>query len=250
MIQVNGVKIEESDIGQEMQYHATESQRESMIKASESLIVSEFIRQEAKNSGLEIDSNDAYVDSLLEKEVNFPEATESECEAYYEQNKNQFVTPPLLSVRHILIGSSPEDETARSLAREQGEEVLAQLRKHPESFCELAKHHSMCPSSEVGGNLGQISRGQTVPEFERQLFNCQQGLVDAPLESRYGIHIVDITRREEGQQLPYEAVSDKISTYLNEKVRHKAIAQYISTLIDKASIEGFDFEQGDPNFFH
>lgn len=250
MIQVNGVNINETDIGQEMQYHGAESQRESMIKASESLIISELIKQEALASGLKIDPKGTYADTLIEMKVDFPKATEPECETYYQQNQQQFVTPPLLNVRHILIAASPDDETARSLAREQAEELLSQLRESPEVFSDLAQHHSMCPSSEVGGNLGQISRGQTVPEFERQLFICQQGLVQAPIESRYGVHVVEIQRREDGQQLPYEAVSDRISNYLNEKVRNKAIAQYISTLIDKANIEGFDFEQGDQNFFH
>ncbi len=250
MIQVNGTEIGESEIGQEMQYHATESQRESMIKASESLIISELLKQEAAAENLDIDSKDEYVDALINAKVDYPETTEEECKAYYQNNREKFVTPPLLDVRHILIACKKDDDTARSLGREQAEEIIGQLQGNPESFADLAKHHSMCSSSEVGGSLGQISRGQTVPEFERQIFLCQEGLINAPIESRYGIHVVEITHREDGKQMPYEFVAEKISTYLNEKVRHKAVAQYITTLVDKANIEGFDFKQGDQNFFH
>ena len=101
------------------------------------------------------------------------------------------------------------------------------------------------PFSETGGQLGQLGKGQTVPEFERQLFNCQLGLASSPLESRYGVHVAYIDRRVDGKALPYDMVKERISDYLNEKVRRKAIAQYIHTLISNAEIEGFDFSVSD-----
>ncbi|GMA81856.1 hypothetical protein GCM10025855_13890 [Shewanella glacialipiscicola] len=81
-----------------------------------------------------------------------------------------------------------------------------------------------------------------MPEFERQLLTAEIGLQPYPIESRYGFHIVDIKHKIAGNPLPFEAVSDRISLYLNEKVRQKAIAQYIQVLIDEAHIEGFDFD--------
>lgn len=117
-------------------------------------------------------------------------------------------------------------------------------------FAELARAHSSCPSAETGGHLGQISCGQTVPEFERQVFNSAPGLVTSPLESRYGIHLVMIHQREDARQLPFDLVSDKISDYLNTKVRHQAVAQYIATLIDKANIEGFELTSKQAQFHH
>ncbi len=55
-------------------------------------------------------------------------------------------------------------------------------------------------------------------------------------------YVVDVLRKVEGELLPYEAVEIKINDYLNEKVRRKAIAQYIETLISAAAIEGYDFQ--------
>jgi peptidyl-prolyl cis-trans isomerase C len=89
--------------------------------------------------------------------------------------------------------------------------------------------------------LGQVSKGQTVPELERVLMKLPLGLHLQPLESRYGIHIVEILERIDGQQLPFAAVQQRISDYLNEKVRRKAVAQYIQQLVSSAQIEGFDF---------
>lgn len=81
-----------------------------------------------------------------------------------------------------------------------------------------------------------------MPEFERQIFKAQPGLMPYPVESRFGLHVVDVLRKVEGELLPYEAVEIKINDYLNEKVRRKAIAQYIETLISAAAIEGYDFQ--------
>ena len=94
----------------------------------------------------------------------------------------------------------------------------------------------------MGGQLGQLSKGQTVPEFERQLSNCKRGLAQSPIESRYGVHVVVLDQHVEGKQLPFDMVKTRIADYLNEKVRRKAIAQYIHTLISQATIDGFDFK--------
>ena len=47
--------------------------------------------------------------------------------------------------------------------------MLAELREHPERFAALAQAHSRCSSAAQGGNLGQITRGQTTPQFEQAL---------------------------------------------------------------------------------
>ena len=58
---------------------------------------------------------------------------------------------------------------AYAQARAQAEMALAVLREQPERFAELAQAHSACPSAAHGGNLGQITPGQTTPEFEQAL---------------------------------------------------------------------------------
>ena len=81
-----------------------------------------------------------------------------------------------------------------------------------------------------------------MPELERPLFRLQPGLLPYPLESRYGVHVIEVLHRIEGQMLPFAAVSQRIADYLNEKVRRKAISQYLTQLIANAEIQGFDFQ--------
>ena len=105
----------------------------------------------------------------------------------------------------------------------------------------MARAHSACPSREVGGNLGQIGPGQTVPEFERALTTRSLGSVEGPpIETRYGFHIVRVNRHEPGRQLPFDLVCDRITDYLSEHVRRTAIRQYISQLAGRSVITGID----------
>lgn len=246
MIQVNNIPISEAAIMAEMQYHPADSKRTAMLKAAESLVIGELLRQRATALGLEISTENNvvtennYLDALLAHEVVIPTATDAECEQYYKLNPQRFTSSPLLEVRHILLAAAPEDDAARVEAKTLSEILIQQLQQGT-PFVEAARTYSACPSKETGGSLGQISRGQTVPEFERQIVNAKPGLMPQPVESRYGYHIVHIARNIPGQVLPFSAVEQKIANYLNEKVRRKAVAQYIHRLIVDAEIAGYDF---------
>ena len=124
------------------------------------------------------------------------------------------------------------------MAHVQAEILQLSLAQTPASFAELALKYSACPSKAQGGSLGQISKGQTVPELERQLFTLAPGLADKPLESRYGWHVISVDQRIEGQLLPYEAVEGSIRAELNQRVWQVAVAQYLKGLVGEADIQG------------
>jgi len=251
MIRVNETEIDETAIVNEMQYHNAESHNDAKNMASEALVIAELLKQQAdklgiagsfaKNTAKSSIEEDGCLEALLDAEVDIPSASEEDCRQYFESNPKKFMTTPLIEARHILLEAAPDDADARAEALEKGKQLIARLQDNLELFSELATLHSRCPSAKTGGQLGQLGKGQTVPEFERQLFNCQPGLLSSPIESRYGIHVVLLDHREEGRALTYDMVKERISDYLNERVRRKAIAQYIGTLISNAEIEGFDF---------
>ncbi|PIQ41686.1 peptidylprolyl isomerase [Thalassolituus sp. C2-1] len=250
MIKVNDVTIPESAILEEMQYHPAESKRQAMLKAAESLVIGEILRQRASSLGLPVSDSgsqagqDDFIEKLFDQDVYLPEATEDECRLYFEKNPMRFTTSPLLELRHILLAAAPDDEVQRVDSKTLAETLVHKLRAG-ENFSDLARQFSACPSKETGGSLGQISTGQTVPEFERQVFTANEGLLPAPVESRYGFHVVFIERKISGNPLPYEQVEARIRQYLNDKVKAKATAQYIQSLIQETQLEGFDFSVSD-----
>ncbi|MEV6564138.1 peptidylprolyl isomerase [Streptomyces kronopolitis] len=64
-------------------------------------------------------------------------------------------------------------------------------------FAELAKKHSSCPSSRDGGNLGSFGPGQMVPEFDQVVFSAPVGVVQGPVKTQFGMHLLEVTSRED-----------------------------------------------------
>ena len=248
LVRVNGVEIATQAIAQELQYHPAQSRDEAVYLAVQALVLRELLQQRIAELGLVArtetgeSEEEAAIRVLIEREVPLPLAEEEACRTYYTGNAQRFFSAPLLAVRHILLACPADDAEARSLAREQALELLGQLGQAPQRFAELALQHSACPSKAQGGALGQISKGQTVPEFERQLFRLPLGLCQQPLESRYGYHLVFVDQRLDGEQLPYEAVAGSIRAELNQRVWQIGVAQYLQNLVGVASIEGIHMQ--------
>ena len=78
------------------------------------------------------------------------------------------------------------------------EEACQKLKDEIETgagFAEIAAEHSNCPSGKQGGDLGQFSPGQMVPEFDRVVFNEEVGKVHGPVKTQFGYHLLEITER-------------------------------------------------------
>jgi peptidyl-prolyl cis-trans isomerase C len=205
----------------------------------------ELLRQRAVAAGL-LDgaANDetevgAAIDALIELEAAAPQPTEEECRRYYEQNGREFASGDLVCARHILFQVTPGVNVARLRAR--AEEALNELLRHPDRFVEMARELSNCPSGRHGGNLGQISRGDVVPEFERALFKlAPTGVLHELVRTRYGLHIVAIDERIPGKKLPFEVARERVAERLRAAVEEKALHQYVSVLAGRANISGVD----------
>lgn len=249
MIKVNDIEITDAEISAEMQYHPAENKRAAKVKAAESLVIGQLLLQRAKAVGIQWPEGqvspaeeERYIDELISKEVAIPRATAEECQHYFDANPDKFHSSPIVEARHILLAAAPDDLAQRDEMSALAQQLLEQIQSHPNRFDEFVQVHSACPSKSTGGNLGQLSKGQTVPEFEKHLMNAEVGLMPYAVESRYGFHIVLVERKIAGAALPFDQVSEKIKQYLDEKVRRQAISQYIGVLAADAQIEGFQFE--------
>jgi peptidyl-prolyl cis-trans isomerase C len=245
MISVNGVIIEEEAVGRELQFHPGGSREDVAHKAATALVVRELLAQRAGELGLDCTDDEA-LDLLVAREVEVPEPSEAEIERFYRTNWLRLRTPPLYEAAHIFFPARPDDDAAREEAKERAKLVLRDVLAEPRRFAEFARAHSKCASAEAGGALGQVSRGDTNPEVERFLATMEPGTICAtPVPSRHGYHILRLDRRDAGRELPLEQVRDKIADYLREKVRRRAIAQYLQLLAGRATIEGIDLGAAD-----
>ena len=250
-LSVNGVVIPRDEIAREAQNHPAPSPAEAFRAASRALAVRELLLQEARRLDVKWDALadergrretecDAMIRSLIEQEVSSPKPDEASCRKYYESNRRRFRSSPIWEAAHILFGASRHDREAYSAAREMVEVASKILADTPRRFAELARLHSSCSSAAQDGNLGQISQGQTTPEFEKALAGLLPGQISPPVASRYGFHLIRLDRYLPGQTLPYEAVSKRISDYLAEAVSRRAIAQYIARLVSRSNFTGIE----------
>ena len=249
---VNGVAIARDAIQREMQHHPAEKPIAAWQQAARALVIRELLLQRAKHLGLVPDpisdeagrretDDEALMRAVVEREVAVPAPDDATCRRYYEQNSARFRSPDIYEASHILFAALPADREGYAAARADAAAVLATLQDDPNSFATLAKAYSKCSSAEQGGNLGQITNGQTTPEFERALLALAPGeLCAEPVATRYGFHIIRLARKTEGRVVPYEAVAEHIADYLRESVQHRANAQYVARLASAARIEGVE----------
>lgn len=238
-ISVNGVEITDDAIEQELPHHR---QAPNPVKqAVNELILRTVLLQEADRLEITAEDDDARVEALFAQEVHVPQADEATCATFYRNQPALFSNGEMIEARHILFQVTPT--VPLELLRETGEAVLAELRAQPDRFAELAKEYSNCPSGELGGSLGQLTRGQTVPEFEDFVFRLTAGeMGERLLETRFGLHIVQVLRRVEGKLVPFEAVKSQIADNLTRQSWQRAVHQYLQILVGKADVQGVTLE--------
>ena len=251
-VSVNGVAINETDILTEAQNHPSDNPGAALLAAARALAIRELLLQRARETGIvpehEKDAEgrsetdeDALVRMVIEREVEVPSATREEALRFYENNRHRFTSAPILEASHILVAADPADSQARDKARTTASHLASSVIAAPATFASVAHEYSSCPSGAQGGNLGQLTRGSTVPEFERALERLTVGeITPAPIESRFGFHIVRLDRRIEGEELPFDYVADRIAGWLEASTWSKAVSQYIAILAADADITGID----------
>jgi peptidyl-prolyl cis-trans isomerase C len=181
----------------------------------------------------------AAIERMLVDEVRVPSASETECRRYYENHLKEFQCGDLVCARHILFQVTPFVSVPEIRAR--AERALAEVLAQPDRFAAMASELSNCPSGKQGGNLGQIGRGDTLPEFERALFRLDaNGILRQLVRTRHGFHIVAVDQAIPGKTLPFEAVRDQIAERLKVSVEARALRQYVSILAGQAKIAGVE----------
>lgn len=243
---VGDTGISEADIAREMQFHRAMRPEQSRADAARALVVRELLQREIARLGLEAEAQpvgsesaeEAQIRLLLEREIEDRVPDEQDCRRYFEQNAEHFRSPDQIRVRHILLGAAADDVDGRFKARAEGERLIAELKDNSALFADFAMRHSDCPSKTEGGELGWLQRGQTTPEFDRQLFRLRAGLAAFPVESRWGYHVVCIDEVQPGQPQSFEQVRQQLSDYLELQSRQRELQRYLMLLQERYEVRG------------
>jgi len=161
-----------------------------------------------------------------------PEPSEAELRAFYEQNKERFTTGEQVRIAHIVkyVNWQTDEDTAL--------EAITQARKEIDGgapFEAVVGKHTDC--ADNGGDLGYVTRGQLVEEFEDVAFNLSVGQVSDVFRSRFGFHIVKLYDRRPPEVPPLQAIRGQIVDEVKEQKREQALGDFLDSLRSKATVK-------------
>jgi len=158
-------------------------------------------------------------EKIFESVTKDVKVTDADVKAYYEKNKEQFSTAESREVRHILVKT-----------KAQAEDLAAQI-KAGASFAALAKKHSTDTGSKAtGGNL-TITRGQTVPPFDKQAFSLAKNELSAPVKTEFGYHLIEpLSEVKKAAVTPFKDVEAQIRQQLVQEKKNEAMTKWVDDL--------------------
>jgi peptidyl-prolyl cis-trans isomerase SurA len=136
--------------------------------------------------------------------------------------------------RHILLRNRPGLSDQDAERRLQG--YRDQVRAKTADFAELAKKYSEDGSAPNGGDLGWMSPGDLVPEFEQAMNRLQIGEVSNPVKSEFGWHLIQVMDRREGQ-LTVEKQRQFARAAIRERKFDQAYQEWMRELRDNATVK-------------
>ncbi len=152
--------------------------------------------------------------------------TRSEVMRYYRNHKDEYNLE--VRVSHILTNTYEEANEAQDM-----------LKTRPFSW--VARKVSVDKHTGAGGDLGYLSKGNMLPEFEEVVFRMRRGEVSRIVESEFGYHIIKLTDvRTSLNELPFDQVAPEISRTLLIRKRASVYDSLVTALVGRAKIEVVD----------
>jgi peptidyl-prolyl cis-trans isomerase SurA len=143
-------------------------------------------------------------------------------------------------VRHILLRVG--DGMSEPQARQKLLDIKRQIAEGGD-FAKFASTYSQDGSASQGGDLGWISPGETVPEFERAMNSLQDGQISDPVRSEYGYHLIQVEGRRESQGSVAQQM-DQARQAIGQRKAEQAYADWLRELRDTAYV---DIKVGKPS---
>jgi peptidyl-prolyl cis-trans isomerase C len=195
-----------------------------------------FLLKEAERRGLE-KSQDVQnlleaahkkivVAKLIENEVDKKvKITPEEAQQYYENHKEEFMTPALFKASHILLKTE-----------EEAKEIRAQILAGAD-FEEIARKKSIDSTAIRGGDLGFFQKGQLVPEFEDAAMKMKKGELSEVIKTQFGYHLIKLTDRMEPTLREFKAVKSLVEERMVNEKRSRLFKAFIEKIKGNKKIE-------------
>lgn len=164
-------------------------------------------------------------EKVYEKVTKNIKVSEAKAKQQFDENPSQYEDPEQRDVAHILVKTKAE-----------ADKIYAQVKGGDEKvFAKLAKAKSQDPSSAQNGGTLTVSRGQTVPEFDKMAFSLKTGEISKPVKTQFGYHIIsargDIKPKH---KKTFKEVKTQIISTLEQEKRSERMQNWRNSLRKKA----------------
>jgi parvulin-like peptidyl-prolyl isomerase len=154
--------------------------------------------------------------AVFKKVTGNVKVSDADIKQYYNTHKTQYVQPETREVRHILV-------TKKALA-----DSLYQQLKNGGNFAKLAKQYSKDPGSAANGGKLTVSKGQTVPQFDKTAFSLKTGQISQPVHTQYGYHIIQaLSGVKAASSTSLDKVSASIRQQLGQQKKNDEITKWL-----------------------
>ena len=163
-------------------------------------------------------------------------ATPQQIQAYYDANKQEFVTPEQLKLRMIVLNADPLDANSADSTRKMAEEIRDKV-KGGADFATMAKTYSMDGTAESGGDWGLIDRKTLNQQLTDVAFALSPGQTSQVVQIGDSFYILYCESKKESGVIPLPEVRAGIERKLEQAMRQKATQRWLDSLREKAFIK-------------
>jgi parvulin-like peptidyl-prolyl isomerase len=162
------------------------------------------------------------------------ELVDKELKERYDREKERYRLPERARLREIIV-IKPDDPTKVEAARQRAAALAAQART--DDFAKLATTSSDAGTKAKGGDLGEVARGELLPDLDKAVFNATAGTVLGPIETKSGWHILKVETRLPSEVPAFESVKDRLRKDASEDAWQRDYKAYIDRLRKDAFIQ-------------
>jgi len=167
--------------------------------------------------------------------------TEDEARKYYDTHRNEFTTPPSVTLREIQVSVATDTRGVNVAAEESAkariEEIRTRVTTGKEPFDKVATEISDAPSKANGGLIGPLSLNDIAPQLRTLLEGMKPGDVSEPIRTQRGFQLLKLDTMTQAQTLPFEQARDQISDRVFTDKRKAEFQKYLERLRSQAIIE-------------
>lgn len=162
---------------------------------------------------------------------------QAQIQKYYDEHKDEFVSPEAVRIREILISTTGKTEADFPALKKKAEQLRDRVLTGGEDFGDLAKHFSDGSTKAQGGELGAFERGKLDPKIEAEVFKLNKNEMSPVMQTGNGFMILQVQQRYEAGVQPLDKIENEVSNRIASTQMPAKLRTYLAQLRKDSFVE-------------